>query len=234
MENNSSAPSFIPRDAGKTSVRHPAGGGLLELLALISIVMFVASGALGVGMFLYNQFLQANSTSKIDQLERAAAAFEPALVHELARLDDRMRAASDILGHHIAPSAFFRMLEQATITTVSFRSLNLEAVDPQRMSIRMDGVADSVNAIALQADLFSKVGMVTSPIFSNIDRRPDGVHFGLSAQLNPSTLNYSSIVRGLSQGVLPSVGDQSPAFPFAPVVEEATGSENAIPGGPTQ
>ena len=234
MENTSSATSFIPRDAAQTNVRRAKGGGLLELFALLSIVIFVASGALGVGMFLYDQFLQANSTSKIDQLNRAVAAFEPALIHELARLDDRMRAASDVLGHHIAPSAFFHMLEQATITTISFRSLNFEAIDPQRMSIRMDGVADSVNAIALQADIFSKVGMVTSPIFSSIDRRTDGVHFGLIAQLNPPTLNYSSIVRGLSQGGVSPADDQSPTSPFAPVEQGAISGEDATPGGPTK
>ena len=225
METTSQTPSFIPRDAGQGSVRRPASGGLLELFVLISVVMFVASGALGIGVFLYLQFLQASSTSKLDQLERATAAFEPALIHELTRLDDRMRSAGDILDRHTAPSAFFRMLEQATIRSVSFRSLNFEAVDAQRMAIKMDGVADSVNAIALQADLFSKVGMVTSPIFSNIDRRPDGVHFNLSAQLNPSALNYSAVVRSLTQGAsIAPAQDQILASPFLPPsLDEETG-----------
>ena len=231
METNQPPSSFIPHEVAEISVRRAGKGGLIELFTLISIVLFVASGALGVGMFLYFQFLQANDASKIDQLERATAAFEPALIHELARLDDRMRSSSDILGQHIAPSALFRMLEQATIGSVSFRSLNFEAIDPQRMSIRMDGIADSVNAIALQADVFSKVGMVTSPIFSSIDRRADGVHFSLSAQLNPSTLNFSALARDFSGAAsIPSAESETQMSPFGPVEDggASTTDEGAL------
>lgn len=223
--------SFIPRDAGEaTRVRHHGTNGLLELFTLISIVLFVASGALGAGVFLYDQFLQASSASKVDQLERATAAFEPALIHELTRLDDRMRVAGDVLGGHIAPSAFFRMLEQATVSTITFSSLTFEASDPARMNIRMDGVAGSMNAIALQADLFSKIGMVTSPIFSNIDRRPDGVHFSFTALLNPTALNYAGLIRGVTDSIpqklsTSSASEQLPASPFDPPPVEGASPE---------
>lgn len=214
-------PSFIPRDAGEvTHVQRQGTSGLLDLFTLVSIVLFITSGALGAGVFLYNQFLQTSSASKMDQLERASAAFEPALIHELTRLDDRMRVASEVLGGHIAPSAFFRMLEEVTVSSIVFRSFNFEGSDPQHMNIRMDGVAQSMNAIAYQADLFSKVGLVTSPIFSNIDRRSDGVHFNFTALLNPSSLNYASLIR--SGGVestsietaTSSAPEQMPASPF--------------------
>ncbi len=221
-------PSFIPRDASEaTHTRRSSSSGLLELFGLISIVLFIASGALGAGVFLYDQFLRASKASKVEQLERASAAFEPALIHELARLDDRMRVAGDVLASHIAPSAFFQMLEQTTVSTVAFRSLNFEGSDSARMTLRMDGVAGSMNAIALQADLFSKVGMVTSPIFSNIDRRPDGVHFSFTALLNPSALNYTSLIRGIPQSIpqeisTPQGAEQVPASPFdaAPAEED--------------
>ena len=126
----------------------------------------------------------------MDQLERAKAAFEPSLIQEITRLDDRMRAADIILSNHIALSVFFHMLEQVTLTTVSFRSLDFEATDPQNMTIKMDGIAKSVNSVALQADTFSKVGVIVSPIFSNINRELDGVRFSLTALLNPASLRY--------------------------------------------
>ena len=222
-------PSFIPHDATQHGVPRVAASGLLDLVTLVSIVLFVASGALAVGVFLYAQYLQASSTSKLDQLERATAAFEPALIQELARLDDRMRAGGDLLGQHSAPSAFFRMLEQATISSISFRSLSFDAVEPQRISIRMDGVADSVNSIALQADVFSKVGMIGSPIFSNIDRRADGVHFSLVALVNPTTLNYSAIVRNILRSApqTPAATDDGSASPFAPPAEGEVQDEGA-------
>lgn len=176
-----------------TSQPRSRGRGASELFSLVTLVLFVASAALAAGVFLYGEYLRASETSKVDQLERARAAFEPSLIHELTRLDDRMRAAGDVLGKHIAPTALFKMLEQTTITTVAFSSLDFEMSDAQHMQVEMAGVAASVNSIALQADLFAKGGMIVSPIFSDIDRRPDGVHFSLTAQINPAAVNYAQL-----------------------------------------
>ncbi|MDO8604330.1 MAG: hypothetical protein Q7K40_02950 [bacterium] len=183
--------NFIPHDTALDSGAVQRSGSLADLLALIATVLFVASIVLGVGVFLYQQFLETSDKSKVDQLERAKAAFDPALIQELTRLDDRMRDADLVLGSHLSVSSFFHMLEKITLTTVSFRSLAFDAGDPQNITIKMDGVAQSVNSIALQADLFSKSGIIISPIFSNINREKDGVHFNLTAILNPSGLRYA-------------------------------------------
>lgn len=186
---NTAPPSFIPHESPSVAAA-PRGSNLVDLFILISLVLFVASAALAAGIFLYQQYLQASATSKVEQLERAKAAFEPSLIHELSRLDDRMRAAGDVLSRHMAPSAFFTMLEQTTIETLSFSSLDFEAVDTGHLTVKMSGIAKSVNSIALQADLYAKGGMVTNPIFSNIDREQDGVHFNLAALINPTAINF--------------------------------------------
>ncbi|MBI4128943.1 MAG: hypothetical protein HY460_02720 [Parcubacteria group bacterium] len=211
MPPQTSQQTFIPRQVPTSSGARREGQGIADLIVLVSIVLFVASSALAAGVFLYGEYLKSSAASKLNQLERAKAAFEPSLIHELSRLDDRMRAAGDVLGRHLSLSAFFAMLEQSTIETISFTSLDFEAVDQQHMNIRMDGVAGSVNSIALQADLFSKSGMIASPIFSNIDREIDGVHFSLSAILNPEAVNYSRLSTGMTAQLQPSA-DLSP-FP---------------------
>ncbi|MBI5457794.1 hypothetical protein HY971_03665 [Candidatus Kaiserbacteria bacterium] len=184
--------SFIPHD---TSVAPPArssgGGGLSDLLLLCAIVLLVASAALAIGVFLYGQYLTTESSAKLSQLERAKAAFQPALVQQFTRLDDRMHAADQILSRHLAPSRFFSALEAATLQTVSFQTLDIQSADSSNLSIAMAGVAQSVNSIALQADLFSKNGVITSPIFSNITRQADGVHFKLSATVNSAAIRFS-------------------------------------------
>lgn len=199
MADNATPGSFIPHDTA-TPVSRRATGGLNDLLLLCGIVLLIASGALAVGVFLYAQFLQQQSSLKVTQLQRAEAAFEPALIEQITRLDDRMHAADTILGTHIAPTTFFQALNQATLQTVSFRTLDFEAPDPQHISLRMQGVAQSVNSIALQAELFSKNGVIASPIFSNIARDADGVHFDLSAVVNPTALNYTAFITAASAG----------------------------------
>lgn len=201
--------SFIPHDAGQSDAyAQRSSGGLPELVLLISIVLFVASSALAVGVFLYNQYLQTASTSKVQQLERAKAAFEPSLIQQLMRLNDRMTSADIILGNHLAPSAFFAALQQATLSTVSFAGLDLQAVDTHEITIKMSGVAQSVNSIALQADLFSKNGIIKDPIFSGIDRQPDGVHFSLTAEVDTSAIRYASVMAAGAAQAIGATGTQ--------------------------
>lgn len=230
MPNASAPQSFIPHEvtAIATTARVP-GRGMTDLFTLTAVVLLVASAALAAGVFLYGEYLQSSATSKIGQLERAKAAFEPSLIQELTRFDDRMRAAGEVLGRHIAPTAFFAMLEQTTIETVMFSTLNFDTADPRGMTIKMDGVAASVNAIALQADLFSKGGMVTSPIFSDIDRQTDGVHFGLSALLNPVAINFSQRTGAPPSSAAPPSADLSPFSGLAPA-EPSEPSQKAPPG----
>ncbi len=217
MAETSVPPSFIPHDTGVvTPVSRRRSAGLSDLLLLCAIVLFVASAALAGGVFLYQQFLAAESASKLSQLERAKAAFQPSLIQELTRLDDRMHAADRILGSHVAPTAFFSALEKATLETISFQSLDFQSPDPQHMTIKMAGIAQSVNSIALQADLFSKNGVIASPIFSSIARQSDGVHFNLSAVLNPLSINYGTLVTTPLEGatqdqVLPLENPEAPA-----------------------
>lgn len=189
--------SFIPHDtADAARAQQLRSGGLGNLLVLITIVLFIASVVLGVGVFLYQQYLEASSSSKKADIERAKAEFQPALILALTRLDDRMRVAETILGSHIAPSGFLHMLEQATLTSISFSSLDFKADDPQKITIEMDGIAETLNSVALQAQLFSKNGMINSPIFSGINREGGGVRFNFAASMKPDFIRYAQFMNG--------------------------------------
>mgnify|MGYP007077386413 CR=1 FL=1 len=192
--------SFIPTDTVRSGPSGPSyRSGGFDLLLLGGIILFVASVALAIGVFLYLQFEQASLASKSEQLQRAQEAFEPALIAELTRLDDRMIAAETILGQHIAPSELFRILEDLTLETISLTSLNFQANSGSGMEMNLTGIARSVNSIALQADLFGKHVAITSPIFSNINRDETGVLFDVAATLNPVALRYSNVFSTRSQ-----------------------------------
>jgi hypothetical protein len=185
--------SFIPQGPIVPSSPSPrrSGGGGFDFIVLTALVVFVASATLGVGVFLYAQFLSTSAASKLAQLERAKQAFEPALIQDLTRLDDRMRAADVILAQHMAPTMFFDLLEQLTLQTVSFSSLDFGS-ESGEVRITMRGIAQSVNSIALQADLLSKTGVIANPIFSNINRQLGGVNFDFAADINRETLRYQT------------------------------------------
>jgi hypothetical protein len=192
--------SFIPRDTVRSSTKGPSyTSGGFDLLMLGGIILLIASVALAIGVFLYLQFQESSLAGKSEQLQRAQEAFEPALISELTRLDDRMTAAEDVLHQHIAPSELFRILEDLTLETISLKSLNLEANSGNNIKVSMAGIARSVNSIALQADLYGKHVAITSPIFSNINRDKNGVLFDVSALLNPTALRFTNILSSRSQ-----------------------------------
>src|SRR3989344_2415310 len=166
MESNIKS-SFIPRDTAESlRPRRKRGGGVTDLAVLFAIVLVVASVALGVSVFLYVKFLQSSLASKQEQLKRAQASFEPALIAELNRLDDRMRTAEDLLTVHLAPSVLLKALEDLTLETIAFSTMQYSAQEKAGIALEFSGVARSVNSIALQSELFGKHGAIVSPIFS--------------------------------------------------------------------
>ncbi|MEK7509159.1 MAG: hypothetical protein AAB605_00420 [Patescibacteria group bacterium] len=220
MESNIRS-SFIPQ----APIIAPTGTGQrkssgFDMFMLLSLVLFIASAVLAVGVFLYVQYMQTSSASKLEQLNRAKAAFEPALIAELTRLDDRMRAADEVLGKHVAPSFLFHLLEQLTLQTVAFSTLDLAAQNSSEISLTMQGAAQSMNSIALQADLLSKSGVITNPIFSNINRVLGGVRFDFTSKLNAESLRYRQVLQGGAAGVQAILEDQTLEAPF-----------NIAPGG---
>lgn len=228
MESNIRS-SFIPQapvSAPTPGARRSSGGGF-DMLMLLALVLFIASAVLAVGVFLYVQYEQAAAASKLDQLQRAKAAFEPALIAELTRLDDRMRAADDVLASHIAPSTVFKLLEQLTLQTVAFNSFDFTAQNNNELSLTMQGLAQSVNSIALQADLLSKSGVVVNPIFSNINRTLSGVRFDFTASVNANKLRYRTTSETATESALNP--EQQVPGPFG-LPPEATGPGQGSPG----
>lgn len=216
MESNIKS-SFIPRDTAQdTRPGRRRSNSTADLFVLFAIVLLVASVALGVSVFLYVKFLESSLASKQEQLGRAQASFEPALIAELNRLDDRMRTAEDLLAVHLAPSILLKTLEELTLETVAFGMMQYSAQEKAGIALEFSGVARSVNSIALQADLFGKHGAIVSPIFSNINRGSDGVRFDLTANVNPTNLRYQTLVQAL-------VGTPPPSV-------EAPGQPESIPG----
>ena len=217
-------PTFIPHEAVSSTPARRQGGGLSELIFLLAIILFIISAALGAGVFLYTQYLQSSNQSKLNQLSSAQAAFNPTLIQQLTRLDSRMSSAQSLLTSHLAPSQLFAMLNQSTVQDISFSSLTYNAADPQQITLTMTGIAGSVNSIALQAQVFSQSGIISNPIFSNIDAQQDGVHFNFTALVNPSALSYESYVTGSSGAAQQTQTQQTqaPAAPSSPFESSTT------------
>ncbi|PCI30050.1 hypothetical protein COB52_01920 [Candidatus Kaiserbacteria bacterium] len=196
--------SFIPdkmpaRQPGRTPKK--SSGGVGDILILITVVILAASLALAAGVFLYDRFLTVNVDKKAEQLNRARQALDEDSVKQLLRLDARLMAASSVLTNHTAPSEIFKVLQETTLKSVSYDSFEYTAGGVDGMVITLKGKAKSVNGVALQASVFGQHNAIGNPIFSEIDLISDGVSFIVTANINPSAINYTNVSQYVSEVV---------------------------------
>lgn len=199
--------SFIPKQSLKVD-RAPrrSGGGSMGIVNIVAVFILVLSLIGSAGVFLYEQFLKTSISSKRESLERARAAFEPATIKELARLNTRLSVGQQLLNAHMSYSRVFDEIELLTLQNVRFSEFNLSEVEPGVMGVAMKGSATSFNTLALQADAFGRSRVIQNPIFSDFNVDQFGaVIFSFVGTLNQSELAYTP------RGSAPQAAPTAPA-----------------------
>lgn len=196
--------SFIPKQPIAQTAQSPSR--VASFVTLAALIVFLISLALALSAFLYEQFLKTSIARKGESLQRAEAAFDPALLQELTRLDARINSADELLGKHVAASALFRFLEEGTLASVRFNSFNYAVTADNRITLAMRGEASSFGAVALQSDVFGKSRFIREPIFSNLTLNQEGnVVFDLSAFVSPDLVSFARAAGMPSGGQAPVV-----------------------------
>lgn len=184
--------SFIPKkplEGASSSI----SGGSVGLLMALALLVFVASVASAGAAFLYQRFLVSSIASKTESLRLAEAAFEPATINELIRLDSRINEAESILQKHVAPSTIFAFLSTQTLEKVRYNSFTYDAKDDGSADITLKGQAESFSVVALQSDQLGASKMLKDIIFSdiNVDPVTNKVAFSVKATVDPALILYS-------------------------------------------
>lgn len=184
--------SFIPKASLNTKQqKSPKSNTTLNVFNLLGVVILVAAIVVSIGVFLLEQFTIQSIENKKESLERARAAFQPATIKELSRLDSRLQVGSQLLSSHIAPSKLFDVIEEETLSSVRFRDFSMSEAGAGRLAITMGGEAQSFNAVALQSDRFGANDLFSEVIFSNLNIDASGnVVFNFSAAVDKDEILY--------------------------------------------
>ena len=183
--------SFIPKASFKQErIKRPSGGSL-SLVNLIATLILIIAVVATLGIFLFEQFTAQNIERKRESLERARAAFEPATIKELSRLDTRLKTGQQLLGAHMAPSYLFDEIESLTLDAVRFKDFSYSETAPGRFVVTMGGEARSFNALALQSDAIGASDFFTEPIFQNLNLNANGnVVFSFIGTVDLGSVRY--------------------------------------------
>ena len=188
--------SFIPKKPLDTGMRR-GGGGTYGLFFLIALLIFIASLIAAGGAFLYQQYLQQELASKMDSLKKTEDAYDPAVIQDLLRLDDRINNAEMLLNKHVAISSIFAFIGTQTLKNVYFTTFNYQLNPDGSANISLNGVADSFATVALQSDQMGSAKLLKNVVFSGIGGSQGGtIAFSLAATVDASVINYRNVLSG--------------------------------------
>lgn len=182
--------SFIPKKPLVADPKRRRGGG--SLFSLIALLIFITSVVAAGVTFAYTQYLKSAIVSKSDSLKRAQAAYDPGVIEELIRLDQRLSAGQTILGSHLAPSAIFNMLSIKTLEQVQFDQFSYTVNEEGKAELILSGKAANFSTIALQSDEFSASKMLKDVVFGDLTISPTTgrVSFTVTASIDPGSILF--------------------------------------------
>ena len=202
--------SFIPKKPITAGVK-PKGASV-NLLSLISIIVFIAVVAGAVGVFFYQNYLNGSIVSDKQSLDLAQGQFDIATINDIIRLDSRINVAgggqNSLLTKHIAVSNLFAALQSATVQTVRFVNFNFSAANGNALALNLSGSAQSFSDVALQSSSFNRTPYFKNISVSNLSVDQTGaVTFNMTMTVDPSLLVYAPPAGLMSN----TVGSSTPA-----------------------
>ncbi|HEY4506232.1 MAG TPA: hypothetical protein VJJ24_02210 [Candidatus Paceibacterota bacterium] len=181
--------SFIPKkslEAKTERHRSPVG-----FVVVIGIALFILSLIGWGGAYAYVGYLKGEVDRQKSDLIKEKEAFDPQLLAQFEETDRKLIAARELLDRHTTLVPFFDTLEQLTLRTVQFDSLEY-MVDAQGVhQLTLSGQAASYEAIALQADQLAAHPQIINPVFSDFVVNQSGrVQFILRMGVHPDLVSY--------------------------------------------
>lgn len=178
--------SFIPKTTLPKPTYKAKGAGFL---VTISIIIFLISGGVAGGIFLYKGLLAGEVDGLRDDLSKIQKEFELVSIRNFSRTADSISLAKSIIESHIAVSNIFKFLEDSTLPDVRF--LNLNYVTGENNVISMSGEAPSYTTLAEQAFVFESNPLVSTLSLSNLSLRKGGkVGFSVSITIDTELIRY--------------------------------------------
>lgn len=191
--------SFIPKkpiiDTPGSSYQRAASVNVISVVAnIIFAITLVVTG----GAFLYKNFLINQVKEAGVELEAARSAFETEKIQDLLDVSKRFSATKNILENHIVVSELLILLQTSTVKTMSFNNFSYQNKNKE-ITLTMIAEAQSFNAIAQQADIFSKTNFIKDINFSNFVLSDNGmIKMSFSAMVSPELISYKKVIESLS------------------------------------
>jgi hypothetical protein len=203
--------SFIPKkpvaQSGSAVISKPSHKGMSSVFMSVAVFLFIASLLALGGAFLWKQYLTQAQVDEKKQLADREKAFDTNLIETLKAENVKIDSSRKVLQGHIASSAIFDIIGRLTSEHVRFLSFDFTAPASAKdgMKISLQGYGSNLPAVAFQSDVLGSLEqyglrkIVKNPVLTEPSFDTTGnVSFGFSATVDPSALNYESVLKASS------------------------------------
>jgi Tfp pilus assembly protein PilN len=170
--------SLIPKPQGTRRSGLPSfvsfRGPSFELtqLAKVGLGVIVFLVLVWVGVFLWDRGMQNELDANNEELQQLVSRRDLSLEERLKNLNTVLTVFKGVLDRHVYWTQFFKILEERTLNTITFKSLS---GDTGSGKIAMNGVAKSYGALAKQIKIFEGLPQIKSVSTSKIALTEKGV-----------------------------------------------------------
>jgi hypothetical protein len=200
----------------------------VTILGIISGIVLVVMGGLSLLVFFYKDALINSNNEKKEKISQEIAAIDPMLTEDLTTLKARIDAATELFRSHIALSTLFSVLQQSTLASIQYQTLDYTQEDNIGFSVKLKGIAGGFNDVAYQSDVLSQNTYLKESKISNFILTDEGnVEFLVEAMIDPDQVTFAKALETAATEIPPQVVENIPA-------QASTTEESVLNQNPTQ
>ena len=185
--------SFIPKKPlTENNVRHSG----LSFFSLIAFILFLASVAFAGGVVVYKAAIENDIKIQKQNLEKSRESFDTSFIGTIVRFNTRIETAKLLLKKHVAITPIFQLIQQNTVSSVTFRDFSFKPSQDGTLTIQMSGYARDYDSIAQQSDEFGRSRYFKDVLFSDLNPDNNGnIKFIFKAKVDPSLVSFENALQ---------------------------------------
>lgn len=164
---NSPSSSFIPKQGPARRSRQVVSRQV-HLFTVFSYVLFFASLAGSVAVFLYSKHLSNQLDSEVEALNGEIGSFSDVKMEQVRSFNMRLQQAADRIGNSVSSVALLESLEDATVQAVSIEKLHLERIADETFVVTAEINTDTFDSSLFQRGVYERNPIVKSVMIEDL------------------------------------------------------------------
>lgn len=160
--------SFIPKRGPVPRGKHGPASRRVYLFTIVSYIVLFSTLLASGGIYFYTNHVTQQRDLKIIELNQAITSFSEANMREVLEFDERLRQASGRVNASVSVLSILRILEEATLDTVTFESLTLTREADDAYALAASVYTDTFDSTIFQRDTYSENQMISNVSVSGL------------------------------------------------------------------